>query len=455
MISRSRNVSLRRRALPASETSTAAGCSRRTETTASNAARPSPSRRRSDGSCFFSASAFRTRSSVFAPRPVSVRSCSFSAARLSSSTVVTPSSRQMRAAVFGPSPGRRMKSTTSGGTIPLRFVNACISPSLTTWTIFSSIVLPIPFSSLARPASASSATLPAVSRIRVAARRYASTRNDASPSSSRRSASRSSWSATSLFRGRALATSRSYGWRDGRPGRVLPYAWMQATVCLPTYNERENIEPMLRALVARDVRVLVIDDNSPDGTGEIADRLGRELGNLDVLHRERKEGLGPAYLAGFRRALADGAELVLEMDCDFSHSPDDVPRLIAAAEDADLVIGSRYVAGGSIGNWGVVRRFVSTGGSLYARALLGVGVRDLTGGFKCYRRRVLEAIESKGYAFQIETTYRTLRAGFRVEEIPIHFVDREEGGSKMSRAIVAEAVWKVPALRLAALLGRL
>ena len=217
---------------------------------------------------------------------------------------------------------------------------------------------------------------------------------------------------------------------------------------------------MLRALVGKGVRVLVIDDNSPDGTGEIADRLARELGNVDVLHRERKEGLGPAYLAGFRRALADGAELVLEMDCDFSHSPDDVPRLIAAADDADLVIGSRYVAGGSIGNWGIVRRFVSAGGSLYARVLLGVGVRDLTGGFKCYRRRVLEtidldAIESKGYAFQIETTYRTLRAGFRVVEIPIHFVDREVGGSKMSRTIVAEAVWKVPALRLAALTGRL
>jgi dolichol-phosphate mannosyltransferase len=235
---------------------------------------------------------------------------------------------------------------------------------------------------------------------------------------------------------------------------------VRATVCLPTYNERENIEPMLRALTARGVNVLVIDDNSPDGTGDIAERLARELDGVAVLHRERKEGLGPAYLAGFRRALADGAELVLEMDCDFSHSPDDVPRLIAAASEADLVIGSRYIRGGSIGNWGIVRRFVSAGGSLYARVLLGVPVRDLTGGFKCYRRRVLEtidldAIESKGYAFQIETTYRALRAGFRVTEIPIHFVDREEGGSKMSRAIVAEAIWKVPALRLAALTRRL
>jgi len=234
----------------------------------------------------------------------------------------------------------------------------------------------------------------------------------------------------------------------------------QAVVCLPTYNERENLEPMLRALGDKGVSVLVIDDSSPDGTGEIADRLASELDYVDVLHRERKEGLGPAYLAGFRRALADGAELVLEMDCDFSHSPDDVPRLLAGARDADLVLGSRYVDGGSIGNWGVVRRLVSAGGSLYARVVLGCPIRDLTGGFKCYRREVLEtidldAIASRGYAFQIETTYRALRAGFRVQEIPIHFVDREEGGSKMSRTIVVEAIWKVPALRVAALRGRL
>jgi dolichol-phosphate mannosyltransferase len=233
----------------------------------------------------------------------------------------------------------------------------------------------------------------------------------------------------------------------------------RAVVCLPTYNERENLEPMLRALGDKGVRVLVIDDNSPDGTGELADRFASELDYVGVLHRERKEGLGPAYLAGFRRALADGADLILEMDCDFSHDPADVPRLIAAVEGgADLALGSRYVSGGSVGNWGAIRRFVSAGGSWYARVLLGVGIHDLTGGFKCYRRRVLEtidldAIESKGYAFQIETTYRTLRKGFRVEEIPIHFVDREEGGSKMSKAIVLEGIWKVPALRLAALRG--
>jgi dolichol-phosphate mannosyltransferase len=234
----------------------------------------------------------------------------------------------------------------------------------------------------------------------------------------------------------------------------------KAVVCLPTYNERENLEPMLRALADKDVHVLVIDDNSPDGTGEIADRLAAELDFVSVLHRERKEGLGPAYIAGFRRALADGADLVLEMDCDFSHDPNDVRRLIAAAADADLVLGSRYVPGGAVRNWGLVRRVVSAGGSWYARVLLSAPVHDLTGGFKCYRRRVLEtidleAIHSKGYAFQIETTYRTLRAGFRVVEVPITFVDREAGGSKMSRAIVAEAIWKVPALRLAALAGRL
>ncbi|MDQ2968821.1 MAG: polyprenol monophosphomannose synthase [Actinomycetota bacterium] len=235
----------------------------------------------------------------------------------------------------------------------------------------------------------------------------------------------------------------------------------KAVVCLPTYNELENLEPMLRALGGKDVRVLVIDDNSPDGTGELADRLAEKLGYVDVLHRERKEGLGPAYLAGFRRALADGAELVLEMDCDFSHDPGDVPRLLAAVEQgADLALGSRYVPGGGVRNWGLVRRLISAGGSLYARVLLGVRVRDLTGGFKCYRRAVLEAIDldavdSKGYAFQIETTYRVLRAGFKVVEVPITFADREVGGSKMSKAIVAEAILKVPGLRLAALLGRL
>jgi dolichol-phosphate mannosyltransferase len=235
----------------------------------------------------------------------------------------------------------------------------------------------------------------------------------------------------------------------------------RAVVCLPTYNEHENLEPMLRALADKGVRVLVIDDGSPDGTGELADRLAGELDFVEVLHREKKEGLGPAYLAGFKRALAGDAELVLEMDCDFSHDPNDVPRLIQAVVDgADVALGSRYVPGGGTRNWGLLRRLISAGGSLYARVLLGVKVRDLTGGFKCYRRKVLEtidldAVDSKGYAFQIETSYRTLRKGFTVVEVPITFVDREVGGSKMSKAIVVEAVWKVPLLRLAALRGRI
>jgi len=235
---------------------------------------------------------------------------------------------------------------------------------------------------------------------------------------------------------------------------------MRATVCLPTYNERDNLEPMVHALGEHGVRVLVIDDNSPDGTGELADRLAGELGYVDVLHRTRKEGLGPAYVAGFRRALADGAERIFELDCDFSHDPNDVPRLLAATDDADLALGSRYVDGGAIRDWGLVRRAISSAGSFYARVLLSSGIRDLTGGFKCYRREVLEtidldAVHSRGYAFQIETTYRALRAGFRVVEVPITFVDREVGGSKMSRAIVLEAIWKVPALRLAAMRGTL
>jgi dolichol-phosphate mannosyltransferase len=235
---------------------------------------------------------------------------------------------------------------------------------------------------------------------------------------------------------------------------------VKAVVCLPTYNERENLERMVRALSDKGVSVLVVDDNSPDGTGEVADRLATELGYLEVLHRDRKEGLGPAYVAGFRHALAGGADLVLEMDADFSHDPADVTRLITWASEADVVLGSRYVRGGSIANWGRLRRFVSAGGSLYARRLLGVRVHDLTGGFKCFRREVLETLDlgastSRGYAFQIETTYRALRAGFRVVEVPIAFADRELGGSKMRRRIVLEAIWKVPALRLRALTGRL
>jgi dolichol-phosphate mannosyltransferase len=241
---------------------------------------------------------------------------------------------------------------------------------------------------------------------------------------------------------------------------------VRVVVCLPTYNERENLEPMVRALdeVVRrhelDARVLVIDDSSPDGTGDLADRLTGELPFLSVLHRERKEGLGPAYLAGFVWALATDADRIVEMDCDFSHDPEDLPRIVAATQDADLALGSRYVKGGGTRNWGLGRRIVSRFGSFYARVLLGVGVYDLTGGFKCFRRVVLEEIgleriTTRGYAFQIETTYRAIRAGCRVVEVPIVFAEREAGRSKMTRGIVVEAMAKVPELRLRALLGRL
>ena len=239
----------------------------------------------------------------------------------------------------------------------------------------------------------------------------------------------------------------------------------RAVLCLPTYNERENLEQMIAALggvLDPEIdRVLVIDDGSPDGTGEIADQLAAELEWVSVLHRQVKEGIGPAYVAGFRHALAEGAELVLEMDCDFSHDPADVPRLIAAAEEeADLVLGSRYTPGGGTANWGLLRRMVSRGGCLYAQVILGLRVRDLTGGFKCFRRAALEAIDlgalsAHGYAFQIETTYRVKRAGLRVQEVPITFVERRAGASKMTGSIVAEAMWRVPLLRLRALVGKL
>jgi dolichol-phosphate mannosyltransferase len=236
---------------------------------------------------------------------------------------------------------------------------------------------------------------------------------------------------------------------------ALPGAWL----ILPTYNEAENIEPLVRAVLPQlagtglDHTVLVVDDGSPDGTGAIADRLAEELEQVRVLHRPQKQGLGRAYLAGFRVALAEGAKLVLEMDADFSHDPADVPRLVAATGAADLVLGSRYVPGGGVEDWGIVRRALSRGGSAYARLLLGVPVRDLTGGFKCFHRRVLETIDldsvhADGYGFQIELTYRTVQAGFTVAEVPITFRERRLGRSKMTARIALEAVWKVPALRL-------
>ncbi len=237
----------------------------------------------------------------------------------------------------------------------------------------------------------------------------------------------------------------------------MPGAWL----ILPTYNEAENIEGLVRAALAElestglEHTILVVDDGSPDGTGRIADRLAEELGPVRVLHRERKQGLGRAYLAGFALALGNGAELVLEMDSDFSHDPADLPRLIAAAQAADLVLGSRYVPGGGVTSWGRLRRLLSRGGSAYARILLGVPVRDLTGGFKCFHRRVLESIDlehvhADGYGFQIELTYKAVRAGFKVAEVPILFRERSVGQSKMTARIALEAVWKVPLLRLRA-----
>lgn len=228
-----------------------------------------------------------------------------------------------------------------------------------------------------------------------------------------------------------------------------------AWLVLPTYNEAANIAAIVEAARSNlpdDARILVVDDNSPDGTGEIADRLAAADPAVEVLHRAGKEGLGPAYIAGFRHALAAGAEFVLEMDSDFSHDPRDLPRLLDAARSADLVIGSRYVAGGGVTDWSLLRRAISRGGSLYASLVLGVRQRDLTGGFKCFRRAVLEAIDldavvAKGYVFQVEMTYRALRAGFTVREVPIVFRDRQVGESKMSAAIAVEATWQVPLLR--------
>jgi dolichol-phosphate mannosyltransferase len=230
-------------------------------------------------------------------------------------------------------------------------------------------------------------------------------------------------------------------------------------IIMPTYNEAMNVDAIVRATSAElervapgDHRILIVDDQSPDGTGQIADRLAEELGDVEVLHRTQKTGLGHAYLAGFAHALARGAELVCEMDADFSHDPRYLGELLAAVADADLVLGSRYVPGGGVRNWGLIRRIVSRGGGLYARAILGVDVHDLTGGFKCIRREVLEAIDlpsvrAEGYVFQVEVTYRALLAGFRVREVPIVFVDRQQGASKMSAKIAFEAIWLVPRLR--------
>jgi len=233
-----------------------------------------------------------------------------------------------------------------------------------------------------------------------------------------------------------------------------PPVRLRALVCLPTYNEQDNVVPMTEAILAAtpDVDVLIIDDNSPDGTGRLADGIAAREPRVKVLHRAGKEGLGKAYLAGFEWALGHGYELILEMDADFSHDPKYLPGMLEAARSADLVLGSRNIPGGGTVNWGVGRKIISRGGSFYARTILGIPVRDLTGGFKCFHRKVLESIdlptvECSGYAFQIELTFRALRRGFRVVEFPIVFVDRRVGQSKMSKRIVLEALGKVWSIR--------
>lgn len=236
---------------------------------------------------------------------------------------------------------------------------------------------------------------------------------------------------------------------------VAPALAARACVVLPTYNERENLPAIVPAILAAspELDLLVVDDGSPDGTGQLADEWAVRDPRVRVLHRQRKEGLGRAYLAGFAVALEAGYGRILEMDADFSHAPDRLPALLHASRDADVVLGSRYVEGGGTVNWGLGRRLLSRGGSLYARTILGLPVRDLTGGFKCFRREVLEKLDlqtvrSSGYAFQIELTYRAVRRHFRVVEVPITFVDRRVGKSKMSRRIVVEALWMVWKIRL-------
>lgn len=240
----------------------------------------------------------------------------------------------------------------------------------------------------------------------------------------------------------------------------------EAWLILPTYNEAENVQAIVTAAgrvlaeaAPEGFRVLVVDDGSPDGTGRLADELAARRDWVRVLHRSEKNGIGPAYLAGFRYALDRGAGYVMEMDSDFSHDPADLARLLQAVhEGADLALGSRYTAGGGVEEWGLLRRFISEGGSTYARLVLGLPVKDLTGGFKCFRREVLEAIRfdgvrSQGYAFQVELTYRALQAGFRVVEVPIVFRDRRQGTSKMSWRIAVEAMWLVPLLRFSPAVG--
>ncbi|MCK5799282.1 MAG: polyprenol monophosphomannose synthase [Deltaproteobacteria bacterium] len=230
----------------------------------------------------------------------------------------------------------------------------------------------------------------------------------------------------------------------------------EVLITIPTYNERENIEPLLEQVFEQlpDVNVLIVDDASPDGTGELAEEIAARDPRVAVLHRAGKLGLGTAYIAGFKYGLERDYQYLFEMDADFSHDPRFLGDLLARAkDDADLALGSRYIEGGGTVNWGFLRQAISRGGNIYARTILGTSVSDMTGGFKCFRRHVLEAIDldsirSEGYGFQIEMTYRALQGGFKVVEVPIVFADRRVGESKMSKGIVAEAMWMVWRIRL-------
>lgn len=226
-------------------------------------------------------------------------------------------------------------------------------------------------------------------------------------------------------------------------------------IVIPTYNEKDNIEKIISKvfdLQIEGINILVVDDNSPDGTGEIVESIKRVNPKVDILHRQEKEGLGKAYIAGFREALGRGAELIFEMDADLSHDPKYIPAILEAAKENDLVLGSRYVKGGGVANWNIARRLISRFGNIYARLVLGVSYKDLTGGFKCYKRKVLETIDldglnSLGYNFQIETTYEAHRAGFRIKEVPIIFTERVEGKSKFNLKIMVEGFFKVLTIR--------
>ncbi|MBD3218535.1 MAG: glycosyltransferase [candidate division Zixibacteria bacterium] len=233
-------------------------------------------------------------------------------------------------------------------------------------------------------------------------------------------------------------------------------------VIIPTYNERENVEEIIKAVLRQDERlhVLVVDDNSPDGTGEIADKMAEENPRIDVLHREEKEGLGQAYIAGFRHALNSDFDYIFEMDADFSHDPKYLPYFLEAIEEADLVLGSRYISGVNVINWPMSRLLLSYYANVYTRIVTGLPLRDATGGFKCFRREVLEAIDldevrSNGYSFQIEMSFRAHKKGFKIKEIPIIFTDRVQGKSKMSKKIVREAIWMVWRLRFWSLTGKI